>query len=88
LVILSKGADAPLKYPTELVSSKRGERPWRDFVAPEEVYPQQEGGNKREGAKPQIHYREFKRDGSPSSEKIFPFPLSRGRGYRGWGSKN
>jgi len=22
---------------------------------------------------------------SPSKEIIFPFPLSRGRGYRGWG---
>jgi len=40
-----------------------------------------EGGVKvREGASPQMHDRESKRDEVPLQKKIIPFPLIRGRG--------
>jgi hypothetical protein len=51
------------------------------FAPSLKTLPQLRGAGLRE-AKPQN--REFKRGEAPL-HKNFPFPLTRGRGYRGWG---
>ena len=69
-----RGAGAPLRHPTKLVLFFISHN-WEFRV----------GGNFREGAKPQIHYREFKRDFVPLQKKILPFPFDKGKGIQGIG---